>query len=572
MIEYSGLEVGIVLSSDWRHGHSVDQIIDLFFQHAFSHKIIDKTSDKEKRNDIDVYRGRRIRQWLDTHRKFDVEHFIILDDHRYDIPFVHPAHFIHCQEGTFSYKNLLEAIDNLNSALQIRLFEPGAHTPGHQLLDKMRLAVQTGDLATIQELKDKEPTLLHEKDACGHHSLLWAARNGQVDVVRFLIREGVDLHVASVVKYHRHCSSLHWAIKARSCDVAMILIDEGGAFDAASGDMNMQPIHLAAREGLVPILKKLLEKGRHLLEAKDLYGRTPLVWAAMRGQEEALNYLIAEGADVHVKMHSSITPILNGWSALFCAIKEKQKNTANILITHNVPIQEVWEKASEIGDSKTAEHIFICLGDAQFFSRLPVLQGERDSQFFADVCLTLIKSGDLNDKMYQERLMDSMITANKTGMHALLHVGTINRFQLASYKYQFTVLAITQLIREATDPLRVVQMIQSLFQVEQEEPFISKRGQYQISLSGWSWQGKEVSETWITLVRKAKIKILELTRQSTAELNSDIQQFLNRPTSRFERFFKETNEHKQYMRALSQKDGSPEVLGNTPTSHRMSEV
>jgi ankyrin repeat protein len=45
-------------------------------------------------------------------------------------------------------------------------------------------------------------------------------------------------------------------------------------------------------------VKLLLEKGAEL-EAKDQYGRTPLLWAADKGHETVVKLLLEKGAQNH---------------------------------------------------------------------------------------------------------------------------------------------------------------------------------------------------------------------------------------------------------------------------------
>ena len=76
IIQQTQQEVGIVLSSNWRIGYSLEELQDLFKQHAFSKYLIDKTPDLE-----DGLRGGEIAQRLKEHREeYQVSCFVILDD------------------------------------------------------------------------------------------------------------------------------------------------------------------------------------------------------------------------------------------------------------------------------------------------------------------------------------------------------------------------------------------------------------------------------------------------------------------------------------------------------------
>src|SRR5690606_12677439 len=70
--------------------------------------------------------------------------------------------------------------------------------------------------------------------------------------------------------------------------------------DAAVNKTGWTPLHYAATSGQVAIMRQLLE--RHaFIDAQSPNGTTPLMMAAMYGTAEAVKLLIAEGADLAMK-------------------------------------------------------------------------------------------------------------------------------------------------------------------------------------------------------------------------------------------------------------------------------
>lgn len=72
---------------------------------------------------------------------------------------------------------------------------------------------------------------------------------------------------------------------------------------------DVSPIHLAAISGKVEILKKLLNDKNINLESKG-FKNTPLNFAAMNCNLEALDYLISKGADINHQDKSGNTPLI----------------------------------------------------------------------------------------------------------------------------------------------------------------------------------------------------------------------------------------------------------------------
>ena len=68
-------------------------------------------------------------------------------------------------------------------------------------------------------------------------------------------------------------------------------------------------IHRAAWEGDIKAIKQHLATGKDVNAKDDLYGDTPLLWAAGFGHKEVVKVLITKGADVNVKAQG-------GWLSL----------------------------------------------------------------------------------------------------------------------------------------------------------------------------------------------------------------------------------------------------------------
>ena len=84
-------------------------------------------------------------------------------------------------------------------------------------------------------------------------------------------------------------------------------------------------IHEAAWEGNIKAVEQHLAAGTDVNAEDDLYGDTPLLWAAGFGHKEVAALLIAIGADVNAKAEE-------GWTPLHDAARGGHKEIAELLI------------------------------------------------------------------------------------------------------------------------------------------------------------------------------------------------------------------------------------------------
>ena len=86
-------------------------------------------------------------------------------------------------------------------------------------------------------------------------------------------------------------------------------------------------IWTAAEEGNVEAVKGYLAIGVNVDERDEVYGGTPLHFAAFRGRNEIAEFLIAEGADVNPKNGEGATPLDK-------AIEKHRDETVDLLYKH----------------------------------------------------------------------------------------------------------------------------------------------------------------------------------------------------------------------------------------------
>ncbi len=119
--------VGIVLSSAWREGRTLEEIIQVFSPWRFSEFIIDKTVnsayDGYTKEEIQGFsygfasRADQINHWLKHHSHMNIAHFIIFDDQDSDLSKCFPNQFIRVKTPYLSSENIAKATTILTSPL-----------------------------------------------------------------------------------------------------------------------------------------------------------------------------------------------------------------------------------------------------------------------------------------------------------------------------------------------------------------------------------------------------------------------------------------------------------------------
>jgi len=126
-----------------------------------------------------------------------------------------------------------------------------------------------------------------------------------------------------------------------------------------------QPMHVAAWDGNLPALKKLIAEHANVDE-RNAYGRTPLYLAAKRGHLEAVKLLAAGGANVDAPARDDMTPLwpavqngnveivrwlldhgadakhltAQGQSPLYKAAEQGRTDIAKLILARQVPLND----------------------------------------------------------------------------------------------------------------------------------------------------------------------------------------------------------------------------------------
>src|SRR5262245_58856118 len=151
-------------------------------------------------------------------------------------------------------------------------------------------ACREGDLATVQRLIDKDPSLVR----CQHAyrtPLYFAVRENRLDVAAFLLEHGADpLSLAVNDSLLVICRDRGYAEMERLLEANLNTVQgaspQGEAVAAAIRERNLDKV------------RQLLDAAPDLLHAGDERSNQPIHWAVMTRQIDVIDELLARGANL----------------------------------------------------------------------------------------------------------------------------------------------------------------------------------------------------------------------------------------------------------------------------------
>lgn len=143
-------------------------------------------------------------------------------------------------------------------------------------------------------------SFLTEEEKLGDTFLTFCAKveSNKEATARALVRSGANVDLAYG---DASITPLFLAARRGASGVVSVLLKEGQAnADARSfyeGSYGVSPLHVAAKEGHVDVIRLLVEAGADM-NAIDEIGKTPLDYAVIRGHLGAIQMLVEAGADI----------------------------------------------------------------------------------------------------------------------------------------------------------------------------------------------------------------------------------------------------------------------------------
>lgn len=168
--------------------------------------------------------------------------------------------------------------------------------------------------SNLDELKEliKSNININYKDQYGNTALMYAVKNGDIDIVNYLLLKGADPNIINNLQQ----TSL------------ILAVDRDNLSNILDKSYSSKELELLFKsDNNYPIVRSLLIKGANP-NLRDYLGRTPLYLAAEYGDLRCLNLLLGvHSVDVNIKD-------IFGYTPLMAACRTNQKNIVKILVKH----------------------------------------------------------------------------------------------------------------------------------------------------------------------------------------------------------------------------------------------
>eukprot|EP01080_Neovahlkampfia_damariscottae_P010211 gene10211-2631_t len=197
-----------------------------------------------------------------------------------------------------------------NSGLNLRKFTTSTDEKNFEVVSQVCFAASKGDVEKLKTLFDENPNFsVNDGDYDYRTPLHLAASEGQLEVVKYLIKKGADINAADRFRN----TPIQDALRAGHNEVVSLLKSRGGTSELPT-IKKMASLMSAIQNGNLTKVKNLILVSPDLIDASDYDNRTPLHIAASIGDLEIVQFLLEAGADVNALDNQDETPIQDALS------------------------------------------------------------------------------------------------------------------------------------------------------------------------------------------------------------------------------------------------------------------
>lgn len=226
------------------------------------------------------------------------------------------------------------------SALLKKLFE--THVSG-DVNEELVKAAANGDGSKVDEILQRPESDVSYVNGvfAGHTALQAASQNGHIEVIKVLIKHGVNMEVED----KDGDRAVHHA--AFGDEPAVIeLLHRGGGDLNARNKRRQTPLHIGVNKGHIGVVRALLDLGSHP-SLQDSEGDTALHDAISKKRDDMISLLLEHNADITLTNN-------NGFNALHHAALRGNPSAMRILLSK---LPRPWIVDEKKDDGYTALHL-----------------------------------------------------------------------------------------------------------------------------------------------------------------------------------------------------------------------
>jgi ankyrin repeat protein len=173
-----------------------------------------------------------------------------------------------------------------------------------KLYKKIWLIAGMGEINKLQLIHDQGFDLDVKASDNGSTPLMYAAQNGRVECINFLIGHGADVNAVN----NNGLTALHFATDSHNSEVIKVLIKHGAKVNTS----DLTPLHRAIqRDCSISLIQVLLENGatKCNINAQTSLGNTPLHLAIKASRLDVITELVNRGYNANVQTKDGDTPL-----------------------------------------------------------------------------------------------------------------------------------------------------------------------------------------------------------------------------------------------------------------------
>lgn len=169
----------------------------------------------------------------------------------------------------------------------------------HGVEQSLMSVVQLEDLGMIFGVERN----INEQDDQGKTALMYAASQGRLDIVQWLLDHGADVNLQNI---DGQTALVHAILKNHEYIVRLLL--QHGADINIQDDQGTTPCIAAAFKGNKNVVQSLLDQ-RVNINTQDYHGRTALMNAVLYKHEDIAHVLISSGANLNAQYKDGTTAL-----------------------------------------------------------------------------------------------------------------------------------------------------------------------------------------------------------------------------------------------------------------------